>query len=104
MVAANPKARVACLGLTFKPNVDDFRESPALDIARELTRLYPGQVVCADPYQDMLRNPGDLELSDIAGAYRDADVVVMLVGHDQFHSLGRPSEGAAVIDACGFWK
>lgn len=104
MVAANPKARVACLGLTFKANVDDFRESPALDIARELTRLYPGQVVCADPYQDMMRNPGDLELSDVAGAYRDADVVVMLVGHDQFHSLGRPAEGAAVIDACGFWK
>ena len=102
-VETKPGARIACLGLTFKPNVDDFRESPALGIARELTRVYPGQVVCADPYQDMLRDPGDLVLSDIASAYRDADVVVMLVGHDQFRSLGRPANDTAVIDACGFW-
>lgn len=104
MVGASPVARIACLGLTFKPNVDDFRESPALDIARELTRLYPGQVVCADPYQDMLLDPGDLELSDVAGAYRDAEVVVMLVGHDQFRNLDRPADADAVVDACGFWK
>lgn len=103
MIEASPGARIACLGLTFKPNVDDFRESPALEIARELTRVYPGHVVCADPYQDMLHDPGDLVLSDIASAHRDADVVVMLVGHDQFRSLGRPANHAGVIDACGFW-
>jgi UDP-N-acetyl-D-mannosaminuronic acid dehydrogenase len=104
LVADKPDARIACLGLTFKPNVDDFRESPALDIAHELTRRYPGQVVCADPFQDMLRNPGDLALSDVASARREADVVVMLVGHDQFRSLERPSDETAVVDACGFWK
>jgi UDP-N-acetyl-D-mannosaminuronic acid dehydrogenase len=102
LLAARPGARVACLGLTFKPNVDDFRESPSLDIARELTRRYPGQVVCADPYADMLRDPGDLTLSDVATAHREADVIVMLVGHDQFRSLDRPA--GAIVDACGFWK
>ena len=104
LITGKPGARIACLGLTFKPNVDDFRESPALDIARALTKAYPGKVVCADPYQDMLREPGDLVLSDIATAYREAEVVVMLVGHEQFRSLERPAEGAALIDACGFWK
>lgn len=104
LLGANRDARVACLGLTFKPNVDDFRESPSLDIARQLTRLYPGQVVCADPYQDMLREPGDLVLADVASARNQADVIVMLVGHDQFKTLERPAPGAAVVDACGFWK
>jgi len=104
MLGDNPAARVACLGLTFKPNVDDFRESPSLEIARELTRRYPGQVVCADPFQDMLRDPGDLNLIDVASAQKQADVIVMLVGHEKFRSLPRPAEGEAVIDACGFWK
>ncbi len=104
LLALKPDARIACLGLTFKPNVDDFRESPSLDIARELTRRHPGQVVCADPFQDTLRDPGDLKLADVATAYREADIVLMLVGHDQFRSLERPGAGRAVIDACGFWK
>ncbi|HYN40082.1 MAG TPA: UDP-N-acetyl-D-mannosamine dehydrogenase, partial [Rhodospirillales bacterium] len=43
-----PMARVACLGLAFKADVDDFRESPALHIARLLTAAYPGRVMCAD--------------------------------------------------------
>ncbi|MBX7248807.1 MAG: UDP-N-acetyl-D-mannosamine dehydrogenase [Caulobacteraceae bacterium] len=104
LLAERPDARIACLGLTFKPNVDDFRESPALDIARELTRRYPGQVTCADPYADLLRDPGDLALSDVATAHKEADVIVMLVGHDQFRGLGRPAATSAVVDACGFWK
>lgn len=104
LLGDNRDARIACLGLTFKPNVDDFRESPSLEIARQLTRLYPGQVVCADPYQDMLRDPGDLVLADVASARNQADVIVMLVGHEQFRGLERPSPGDAVIDACGFWK
>jgi len=104
LLADRPNARVACLGLTFKPNVDDFRESPSLEIARELTRRYPGQVVCADPFQDMLRDPGELVLTDVASAQGQADVIVMLVGHEQFRGLARPAPDAAVIDACGFWK
>jgi UDP-N-acetyl-D-mannosaminuronic acid dehydrogenase len=104
MMKLKPGARIACMGLTFKPNVDDFRESPALEIAHELTRRYPGQVVCTDPFQDMLRKPRNLQLSEVATAFRNADVVVMLVGHDQFRSLERPGPEQVVVDACGFWR
>jgi len=103
-IAGKDQARVACLGLTFKANVDDFRESPSLEIAQELTRRFPGRVVCADPYQDMLRNPGELVLSDVASACAEADVVVMLVGHEQFRGLQRPDGSRVLIDACGFWQ
>lgn len=105
-LAARPGARVACLGLTYKPDVDDFRESPSLEIATELTRRLPGKVVCCDPFRDALR-PSEREarglaLVDLAEAL-EADVVVMLVGHAAFRDH-RPKPDAAVVDTVGFWR
>ena len=105
--AGQPVARIACLGLTYKPDVDDFRESPALHIARILAARYPGKVTCVDPFHEALKHSGELAegiVFDTAeNAVRDANVVVMLVGHSEFKSLPRPT-GKAIIDASGFWK
>lgn len=106
-LAGRPGARVACLGLTYKPDVDDFRESPALQIASELSRRLPGRVICADPYESMLPHAGlgdlGLEFLPAEQAIESADVVVLLVGHGAFRFLAIPS-GKQVIDTTGFWR
>jgi UDP-N-acetyl-D-mannosaminuronic acid dehydrogenase len=104
LVDKKPSARIACLGLSYKPDVDDFRESPALEIAKQLHATYPGQVVCCDPYAvAMSSNDAKLELvSRMEQAVSNADVVVMLVGHQAFRSTSLPA-GIAVVDSVGFW-
>ncbi|HVI25732.1 MAG TPA: UDP-N-acetyl-D-mannosamine dehydrogenase [Xanthomonadaceae bacterium] len=104
---ANPGATIACLGLTYKPDVDDFRESPSLEIAARLTREYPGRVVCVDPFADALpereRERHGLQFRSVDAALRDAAILVVLVAHTAFRSFPRP-EAAVVIDPVGFWR
>lgn len=97
----DPEARAACLGLTFKPDVDDFRESPSLEIARALSRAYPGRVVCVDPYMDLLTDHDGLVFATLDAAV-GCEVVVGLVSHTEFRRIDRP--GGHVVDACGLWS
>jgi len=101
LLAAQPGARIACLGLTFKPDVDDYRESPSLEIAKTLSREFPGRVVCADPYEEMLVDKTDLVMVDIAMAL-NAPIVLGLVAHREFRMASRPA--GSVIDVCGIWN
>lgn len=99
--------RIACLGLSYKPDVDDFRESPALQIAKELSHTWPGQVVCVDPYADALVGTSEMDeslvFSNLSEAIEKADIVVLLVAHTEFKGLERP-DGKTVIDTVGLWK
>lgn len=99
---ANPQAKLACLGLAFKADVDDFRESPSLDIARALTGMYPGRVVCAEPFADALRDGHGLTIASYEDALK-SDVVVCLVAHADFKASDLRASGS-VIDACGLWQ
>ena len=101
LVDADPSLTLACLGLAFKADVDDFRESPSFNIARALSALYPGRVVCAEPYAHALRDSHGLTIVDAAEAVA-APVVVSLVAHSEFRAMMRP-EGH-LIDACGLWS
>lgn len=107
MLVNRPDATVACLGLAYKPDVDDFRESPSLEIATMLTEKYPGRVVCADPFSSALpeheREARQLKFVATGEALEQADVIVVLVAHSAFRSFPQPA-GKAVIDPVGFWS
>jgi len=102
---AVPK-RIVCLGLSYKPDVDDFRESPSLEIARDLNREFEGKVVWCDPFikalPESIASECAQRTSSIAEALDGADVVVMLVGHSAFRNTPKPVD-AKLVDTVGYW-
>ncbi|WP_084730998.1 UDP-N-acetyl-D-mannosamine dehydrogenase [Microvirga vignae] len=82
---------VSCYGLTYKPDVDDLRESPALAIVEELARDENLEVLACDPHvrslPPVLANLPNVRLAGTDEARREADIVVFLVGHQQFRHL-----------------
>lgn len=103
----HPEAKVACLGLAYKADVDDFRESPALQITEALSQKYPGRVLAVDPYRDAIDSSvvarSGLLLTSLDQALEQATVIMPLVAHSEFRSLERPVD-AIVIDPVGLWK
>lgn len=99
---------VACLGLSFKANIDDTRESPAVDIVRILAREHPGPVLVVEPHLDDLPHSllGErVTLLPTDEAIERADVVVMLVDHQSFKQINPSSLGARVlVDTRGVWQ
>lgn len=99
--------RIACLGLAFKPDIDDLRESPALEITRALAKQYPDQVIAVEPnIEAMPKSLLDvrLTLGELGDTLKTADVVVVLVDHKQFKEL-KPTFGPRqrLFDAKGIW-
>lgn len=93
---------LAIYGLTFKPNIDDLRESPALAIARELASGHSGPVLVVEPNIPHLPSGlGAAKLADYDVAAREADVHVLLVDHAVFRGKRVP-EGVK-IDTRGLW-
>lgn len=88
-------ARIVCMGLAFKPDIDDLRESPALAVAEAL-RSAQFDVVAVEPNIESHKN---LKLMSVDAGVCDADVVVFLVKHRQFVALG--TKGKLVLDFCG---
>ena len=87
--------RIGCLGLAFKPDVDDLRESPALHITTEL--LVAGlEVLACEPN---LHNHSTIKLHSLEKVLADADLLVFLVAHSPFRSLDLT--GRSVFDLCG---
>ena len=107
--AGTENPTIAALGLAFKPDIDDLRESPALRIAQQLPQLVPGATVLAvepniDGLPPALAEAG-IELTDLEDAVRRADVVVLLVDHREFKALDRSLlDGVAVVDTRGTWR
>ena len=77
---------IAALGLAFKPDVDDLRESPAIQVAKLLAEA--GAIVCAyEPYKLDAYIPGVHSVHTLEDAIGDADLLVLLVGHRELKEL-----------------
>lgn len=87
------KAKIACMGLTFKPDIDDLRESPALDIARRLKK--DGiDIIAVEPN---IQSHADFEIVNHQKAIEMADIIVFLVAHKEFKNLNIKNS----LDFCG---
>ncbi len=91
---------VACMGLAFKPNIDDLRESPAKYIASRIVSESRADVLIVEP--NISSHPS-FHLTDYKEAYRRADIVVWLVRHTPFLSIAR-DETKQELDFCGVRK
>jgi UDP-N-acetyl-D-mannosaminuronic acid dehydrogenase len=101
-------ANVACYGLAFKANVEDLRESPALEIAVQLAERYGKRVKIVEPYireiPAVLAKHG-AALIGLEEALQTCEIAVLLVDHDQFKMIPLAERRhLAVLDTRGIWQ
>ncbi|MBB4085781.1 UDP-N-acetyl-D-mannosamine dehydrogenase [Sphingomonas carotinifaciens] len=107
LLAATGDAPVACFGLAFKANIDDFRESPALRVVQALAQSHADRIRVVEPYAQAL--PPTLAdtgatLVDIDTALETCPVLIVLVDHDLFRSIPlEERRGKRVLDTRGLW-
>lgn len=105
-LSSQPKSKIACLGLSFKADIDDLRESPALQIVEEIAASYGNDLLVAEPHIREL--PATLlqykhaKLCDLPTAISEADIVLLLVNHAEFAKVRLSAlAGKIVIDTRG---
>lgn len=98
---------VACLGLAFKANIDDFRESPALKVATALSRRFGERIRIVEPYARELPaafTGTGAALTDVDSAIETCSTMIVLVDHDVFRSIPLEERaGKQVLDTRGIW-
>ncbi|MGB9898275.1 UDP binding domain-containing protein, partial [Thermanaerothrix sp.] len=99
--------RVAVLGLAYKPDVDDLRESPAIEVALRLVQA-GAQVRAFEPFKPEAQIPAVPTVTALADALQDAEILLLLVGHTRLRELN-PEEvrtqtsARLVFDAVNGW-
>lgn len=83
----NSNLKIGILGLTYKPNSDDIRESPSIMIASKINQLNEVSTFCYDPYVEKSSNISTLKLKPLEFIINDCDLVFKLVDHHQFKGL-----------------
>lgn len=99
--------KIACLGLAFKADIDDFRESPALNITKKIAQWHNGQVLAVEPNTTVLPKAleGQVILADLDVALAEADILVLLVDHLQFKAIpAKKIQQQWLVDTKGVWR
>lgn len=110
LTASGKKAneiKIACFGLAFKPDIDDLRESPALEISHALAEWNSGITFVVEPNTQELPAVfhGYATLVDTQTALKDADILVMLVDHRQFKAIAPEQiKQQWIVDTKGVWR
>ncbi|MED5547352.1 MAG: UDP-N-acetyl-D-mannosamine dehydrogenase [Pseudomonadota bacterium] len=107
LIEAHPAAKVACLGLAFKANIDDFRESPARFITSRLVRKFGPRIHVVEPYAEELpiefTDTGVAQI-DIDEALETCDIFIVLVDHDVFKVVPLAERAEKLVyDTRGIW-
>ncbi|NOU51781.1 UDP-N-acetyl-D-mannosamine dehydrogenase [Pseudoalteromonas sp. JBTF-M23] len=93
---------IACYGLAFKPDIDDLRESPALNIAKNLAEFHAGAVLAVEPNISSLNGiSSSIELTSLNAAQSRADIHLVLVDHSDFKATKFSAK--YIIDTKGIW-
>jgi UDP-N-acetyl-D-mannosaminuronic acid dehydrogenase len=96
---ANPV--IGCLGVTYKADVDDIRESPALLIIKKLQKLNIGEILACEPN---LNESSIISLISIKDILSKANILVLLVDHKEFKELSLEQlQGKTIVDTRGIW-
>ena len=107
-VAGHEHGTVACLGLAFKPDVDDLRESPALFIAEALAGKNISLVICEPHIQCLppsLQGKPHVQKMNLHDCLQKGDIILALVGHKAFAAVDPDTLAQkTVIDVCGLWR
>ncbi len=102
---------IACLGLAYKADIDDLRQSPAIDVALRLAEALTGngEILCVEPHietlPEELHGIAGVSLSGLDEALERAGIVVLLVDHKDFKDIDNTRlNGKKVFDARGVWR
>jgi len=94
---------IGCLGLAFKANIDDLRESPAMAITRNLIQSGIGHVMACEP--NVLTDFAEFPLYELDKVLGSADILLLLVDHDEFREIDQELlKEKIVIDTRGVWR
>ena len=109
-VEAEGADSIAALGIAFKPDIDDLRESPALSVVQQMAEKWPEKnILVAEPNVDELPESltayQNVQLVDASHAISSSPVVAVLVDHTPFKRLEKSLlEGKNVVDTRGMWS
>lgn len=94
---------IACYGLAFKPDIDDLRESPAMQIVKEIAAVHKGSVIAVEPnIHELSSSLENVELKSLSFAKSAADIHVILVDHKEFKA--EQLNSSYLVDTKGIWE
>lgn len=99
---------IACLGLSYKADIDDLRESPSVQVVRALSSILDNEILVVEPHVDQLppqlKTVENVQLVELGPALEKAGCIALLTDHKAFSSISPEQlEGKSLIDTRGVW-